>query len=145
MYKYVLAAAGGIAIGIAVGVILQKQLEQAEKNKKSERAKLLESCFGEPMYTNTLSMTEVKDWIKAREEKIKSGSKAVVLKVNETTLRNIGKELNIGDGVENNLVIAIINNTTKEIDDSTLIKYEKLDTRLESALSKGNGVLVVEA
>lgn len=145
MYEYVLAAAGGIAVGVVVGIAVQKQIEQTEKNKKSERAKILETCFGEPMYTNTLSMTEVRDWIKAREEKLKSGSKAVVMKVNETTLRNIGKELNIGDGVENNVVIAIINSATKEIDDSALVKYEKLDTRLEAALNKGNGVLVVEA
>ena len=145
MFKYVLVAAGGIAVGAAVGGIVHKMIVQAEKNKKSERAKLLENCFGEPMYTNTLSMTEVKDWIKAREEKIKSGSKAVVMKVNETTLRNIGKDLDIGDGVDNNIVIAIVNSATKEIDDSTLIKYEKLDSNLESALSKGNGVLVVES
>ncbi|MBO4897679.1 MAG: hypothetical protein J5590_05220 [Clostridia bacterium] len=145
MYKYILVAAGGIVAGVAAGILIRKIIEQSEKNKISERAKILEECFGEPMFTNTLSMTEVKDWIKAREEKIKSGSKAVVLKVSEKTLHNIGKQLDIGDGVENNIVIAIINSETKKIDDSALIKYEKLDANLESSLSKGNGVLVVEA
>lgn len=145
MVNNVLVAAGGIAVGAAVGIVVHKMIVQAEKNKKAERAKLLEECFGEPMYTNTLAMSEVRDWIKARGEKIKSGSKAVVMKVNKTTLRSIGRELDIGDGIDDNIVIAIINTETKEIDDSALVKYEKLDENLEIALNKGNGVLVVEA
>lgn len=141
MLKYVVAAAGGVVAGI----VIYKLIEHYRNNQKTEKARILEQCFGEPMLASTFSMREVRDWIKAREDKLKGGSKAAVLKVNETTLKSFGKDLDIGDGLENNIVIAIVNSTTKEIEESVLVKYEKLDANLEMALDRGNGVLVVEA
>jgi hypothetical protein len=89
-------------------------------------------------------MEEVRDWIKAREESLKNGAKAVVLKVNKDTLKQIGKDLDIKDGDKKNLVLAIIDKDSKDITESLLVKYETLDKKLEDALAKGNGVLVVE-
>ena len=40
---------------------------------------------------------------------------------------------------------AIVDEANKQISDSVLIKYEMLDMKLDAALSKGNGILVVEA
>ena len=45
--------------------------------------------------------------------------------------------------VENYLVLVIMTGN-KEITDSLLVKYEKLDQELENALAKGNGILVVK-
>ena len=115
------------------------------ENKKLEKEKILEKCFGEPMYTSLFSMDEVRGWIKSRENLLQNGTKAVVLKANSETLRGIGKELNIGNNLKNNIVIAIVDEANKQISDSVLIKYEMLDMKLDAALSKGNGILVVEA
>ena len=76
---------------------------------------------------------------------LQDGAKAIVLQANSETLKGIGKDLDIGNNLKNNLVIAIVDESCKNISDSVLIKYETLDARLDEALSKGNGVLVVEA
>lgn len=141
MIKYVGIMVGGIAIGI----ILDKMIIAVMENKKLEREKILEKCFGEPMYTSLFSMAEVRDWIKSRETLLQDGAKAIVLQANSETLKRIGKDLDIGNNLKNNLVIAIVDESCKNISDSVLIKYETLDARLDEALSKGNGVLVVEA
>lgn len=141
MIKYVGIMVGGIAIGI----ILDKIIIAVMENKKLEREKILEKCFGEPMYTSLFSMAEVRDWIKSRETLLQDGAKAIVLQANSETLKGIGKDLDIGNNLKNNLVIAIVDESCKNISDSVLIKYETLDARLDEALSKGNGVLVVEA
>lgn len=140
MYKYVLSVAGGIALGI----IIEKLIVQMKENQRIERSKILESCFGEPMYTNSFSMEEVKEWIKGREDKLKAGAKAVVLKANKNTLKEIGKTLDIGEGLDKNIIIAIVDESNQSIEESILIKYERLDDILENALAKGDGVLVVE-
>ena len=141
MIKYVVTALGGVAVGI----LLAKLIAQIKENKKLEYAKILENCFGEPMYTNNFSLAEARDWIKSRKEKLENGAKAVILKANSETLQNIGKDLDIGEGPDKNIVIAIINETTKEIEDSVLIRYEVLDDELDAILEKGKGILVVEA
>ena len=141
MIKYVGIMVGGIAIGI----ILDKMIIAVMENKKLEREKILEKCFGEPMYTSLFSMAEVRDWIKSRETLLQDGAKAIVLQANSETLKGIGKDLDIGNNLKNNLVIAIVDESCKNISDSVLIKYETLDARLDEALSKGNGVIVVEA
>lgn len=141
MIKYVGIMVGGIALGIVLDRIIIAIME----NKKLEKEKILEKCFGEPMYTSLFSMDEVRGWIKSRENLLQNGIKAVVLKANSETLRGIGKELNIGNNLKNNIVIAIVDEANKQISDSVLIKYEMLDMKLDAALSKGNGILVVEA
>lgn len=79
------------------------------------------------MYTSSFSLNEVRDWIKARQDKLENGAKAIILKANSETLHKIGKDLDIGKGIENNLVIAIVDETNKSISDSVLVRYESLD------------------
>lgn len=141
MVKYV----GIIAGGIALGIILDRIIIAVMENRKLEKEKILEKCFGEPMYASLFSMGEVRDWIKSRENLLQNGAKAIVLKANSETLRGIGKNLDIGNNLKNNIVIAIVDETSTKISDSVLIKYETLDAKLNEALNRGNGVLVVEA
>ena len=89
MVKYILTVAGGIVIGI----IIEKMIIQSKENKKLECSRLLEQCFGKAMFTSNLSMKEVQEWIKGREDRIKSGSKAIILKANKSTLSKIGKDI----------------------------------------------------
>ncbi len=135
---------GIIVGGIAAGIILDRIAVAIMEDQKLAKEKILEQCFGEPMYTNTFSLNEVRDWIKTRESLLLNGAKAIVLKANAETLRRIGKDLDIGNNLKNNIVIAIVDEASKNISDSVLVKYETLDAKLEEALSNGNGVLVVE-
>ena len=139
MVKYILTVAGGIVIGI----IIEKMIIQSKENKKLECSRLLEQCFGKAMFTSNLSMKEVQEWIKGREDRIKSGSKAIILKANKSTLSKIGKDIEVWED-NNNIVIAIVDDVTHNIEDSVLIKYEKLDQALENSLAKGDCVFVVE-
>ena len=141
MIKYVGLMMGGIALG----VIIDRMVIAIAENKKDEKEKIVGNCFGERMYTSSFSLNEVRDWIKARQDKLENGAKAIILKANSETLHKIGKDLDIGKGIENNLVIAIVDETNKSISDSVLVRYESLDEKLEHALNNGKGVLVVEA
>ena len=69
---------------------------------------------------------------------------AVIIKPNDSTLKRLGKELHIGSGVENMMIVAVVDTKQSTMLDAVLIKYEALDAGLENALAKGNGVLVVE-
>ena len=133
-----------LACGVALGIVIDRIILYFKSNQELKYSKVLEDCFGEPMYTNTFAISDVRDWSKAREEQLKEGHKIVVLKAVPELLKDIGKELEIGSGLDNYLVMALVNEENKEIVDSLLVKYEKLDTMLEEQLKKGDGSMVVE-
>lgn len=131
------------AAGAAVGVALEKFVfAKMKADGIQSRTDALRACFGEPMSATTLTFTEVKNWIQARKDQLVSDAKAAVVNVDENTMRSLGKNLDTR-GVENYLVLVIMTEN-KEITDSLLVKYEKLDQELENALAKGNGILVVK-
>lgn len=130
------------AAGVAAGIILEKALSKMQESTVMGRTEALRACFGEPMCTTTFTFGEAKEWIKAREDALANGFKAIIAKANSSTLKGLGKEMNI-DGVDNYLVMAIVGKE-HDIQDSVLIKYERIDQELEAALEKGNGALVVE-
>ena len=137
MWKYVTT----LACGVAIGVIIDKVVHYVQVNKKIKYSKVLEDCFGEPMYTNTVTASDIRDWCKAREDSLKTGEKIIVTKAIPEKLKEMGKEIEIGKGIDNYLVIALVDN--KEIKESLLIKYEKIEDSLSEALDKGNGTMVV--
>ena len=67
----------------------------------------------------------------------------IFLLITYTNLSKIGKDIEVWED-NNNIVIAIVDDVTHNIEDSVLIKYEKLDQALENSLAKGDGVFVVE-
>ncbi len=140
MFTYVLTFMGGAA----VGVIMDKIMLKVKSDKSLERSKVLEDCFGEPMCTNIFTISEAKEWIMGRKEQLENGAKAVIMKANDSTLKRLGKELHIGSGVENMMIVAVVDTKQSKMLDAVLIKYEALDAGLENALAKGNGVLVEE-
>lgn len=135
---------GAVAGGMVLGVILDRIALSLASNRKLEKEKILEECFGKPMSTGAFTLSEARDWIQAREALLQNGGKAAILKVNSETLRGIGKDLDVGNSLKNYLLIAVVDGASKSMVDSVLIKYEALDEALEEALKKGNGVLVVE-
>ena len=138
----------GGGIGCIILAVLIAKLIQYAKSQKSQSNKnfdeILEECFGVQTYASVLSITEVRDWINARDDLLTETSKAAVLKVNEKALKTIGKDLDLGDFADNMIVIAIVNENDKEIKASTLIKYGNLDNKLNEMLENGDGVLVIE-
>lgn len=131
-----------VTIGIGAGIFLEKALSKMHQDKLNGKIDSLRSVFGEPMCTTTFSLTEVTDWIRSHEELIKGGSKAIITKTNTETMKEFSKEQNY-NGIEGYLLMAIIGkeNTLQE---SLLVKYEKIDKALEDKLEKGRGTLVVE-
>jgi hypothetical protein len=131
--------------GVVIGIIIDRLLIQAKSTREQKRTNILEYAFGEPMVASSFSLAEVRDWITARKDSLQGGAKAAVLKANAEALKAFGKELDIGTGLDNYIVLAIVDTTSNEISESALVKYDKLDERLETSLAKGNGVLIVEA
>lgn len=139
MWK-ILTFSAGTAIVIILLALLIKKLKEMQ-DIKSEN--VLVQCFGEPTYSNKFTLNQVREWLKTRSELISRGCKALVLKANRETLKTIDKDVNIGSDVDNYIVIAIINQTSRSIEDSVLVKYESLENSLEELLAKGNGTLVI--
>ena len=132
---------GGVGC-VALGVVLDRIYLHMKSEKAVSRTKVLEECFGAPMYTKTLSTTEVRDWVNTRQGLL-TESKVIVLKVNDETLKNIGKNLNLGGEAENMIIMAIVGESNNEIKESALIKYEQLEDDLEKLLGN-DGFLVIE-
>ena len=140
MWGYVATFVGGVAIGI----IIDKIVEKVKLDSKLKFSEALEACFGEPMYTNNFTIKDVRDWIKAHEDALTGNTKAVIMKAKPEILKEFESSLDFSNGVENTLIIAIINNDEKKIEASLLVKYEKLDGALETTLEKGDGIMIVE-
>lgn len=131
------------AAGTATGVLLEKFVfAKMRESGIQSRTNALQACFGEPMSTTRLTYQEVVQWINARRDQLVDNTKAAVVKVDENTMKSLGKDLDTR-GVENYIVLVIMTGD-KQITDSLLIKYEKLDQELENSLARGNGVLVVQ-
>lgn len=139
MVDYVITFAAGAAIGVALEKFVFAKMKA---DGIQSRTDALRSCFGEPMSTTTLTFSEVKEWIQARKDQLVDDAKAAVVKVDENTMKSLGKDLDTR-GVENYIVLVVMTGD-KQISDSLLVKYEKLDQELEGALAKGNGILVVK-
>lgn len=131
-----------VGVSAAVFVFLSWLISRMIKQKNQKGFNTLESCFGEPSYSDSFSLSEVKQWVKLREEKLKNDCKAVVLKANSKTLSTLGRKFEMKEDGKNYLVIAVVD-TDKKIEDSVLIQYNKLDDSLENVLAKGDGVLVI--
>ena len=130
-----------IVIGFILGFIAYKIWS---KPKLLSKEKVLTHCFGEITYVKTFSLSEARDWIKARKNMLEDGGKASVIKVTNKNLSMLVNELkefklNFDTG-DKYLVLVVVKDD--EIKDSSLIKYENLNVNLEDALgSDGNFVV----
>ncbi len=130
-------------VGMATGVFLEKFVfAKMQESGIQNRTDALRACFGEPMYATKFTFAEVKEWIYARKAQLVDNTKVAVVKVDDNTMKSLGKSLDT-KGVENYIVLVVMRDD-KQITDSLLVKYEKLDQELENTLAKGNGILVVK-
>ncbi|MBQ3446209.1 MAG: hypothetical protein IJG37_01020 [Synergistaceae bacterium] len=138
--------AGTFAGGLVAGVVADRLAIRMKENAQERRRRLLYNCFGYPVFAGTFTLSEARDWINARGEMFGQGCRAVICKATNDNFRILHQELNIDLSKETYLIVAIVSNEDKDsIRDSLLVRYDKLDSKMENALAKGNGVLVVEA
>ena len=133
----------GKAIVIAAIAAAAYYLFKGSRSSNLSTEEILKTTFGEPTYSKNFTLQQVREWVKAREELLKDGCKAVVVVINNSTMKELGKNINLTVDVENYIVIAIVNSRTKDIGDHVLIKYDSIDEKLKDMLSNGNGILVV--
>ena len=131
--------AGGAVIGAAAD-----RLAVIMKDRKLARAEeTLIRNFGEPSMVTTFTFDEAVDWITQHDDLMQNGCEAAVFKVNNQTLSMVNKKFNIDFGVSKYLVIGIRKKQAKTFQKSLLVKYDKLDNRLESELAQGKGFMVI--
>ena len=140
MWGYITTFIGGVSIGILVDKLVEKE----KQNSKLKFSEALEVCFGTPVYTNLFTINDVRDWIKTNEKILGDEAKAIIMRARPDILKVFESRLDFSNGIENTLVLAIVNGSEKKIKASLLVKYDKLDEILDAALAKGDGVMVVE-
>ena len=136
--------ATSLVLGIGLGVIIDRIIQYIKTTQELKYSKVLEGCFGEPFYTNSFGVADVQEWSKAREELLKSGYQIIVMKAVPEQLHKFMDNLEIGKGINNYLIMAVINEETKEIAESMLVKYESLTEDLCKLLEKGDGTMVIK-
>lgn len=135
--KFLAFTVGATALAAFLAWLFKNMSETSSEDK-------LENSFKNRIYTDVFTHEQMRGWIKERESLIQNNCKALVSKVNPTTMRELYEAINdIDNGLDNYLAIVIMNNGTHDIEDSVLIKYSSLDKRLEDILAKGDGTLVV--
>lgn len=132
----------GLILGVVVCIAVIAWRKHSRKGKKSEE--VLKRNFGEPSVVTTFTYNEALDWIIQHDDLMKNGHEAVIFKVNNQTLKMVNRKFNVDFGVEKYLVVGIRKKKELSISDSVLVKYDRLDERLENELAPGKGFLVIE-
>lgn len=135
--------AGTFAGGLVIGAAADRLAVCLKEKKRKESEETLKRNFGEASNVTTFTFDEAMDWITDRDELMKNGGSAMIFKVNNKTLEMVNRKFNIDFGVEKYLAIVIIKEPGKKFLDRVLVKYDKLDTRLENELAPGNGCLII--
>lgn len=140
----VIGITAAVTVGAVIaGIIIAAALKHAKENDVIDREKLLEECFGEHIYTESFSASQASAWLQKHKEKMKEGTKALVMKITPSTLSELGVKAEITPDMDNFLAIAVVDAASKKMIDSLLVKYEALDEKLEEMLAKGNGTMVI--
>ena len=95
------------------------------------------------MYMDTVKLEHITAWVKERKALLDSGTQALVMKVTPENLKKLGVTANLQGMNEQFLIIAVVMKASQSMEDSILIKYDRLDDQLEQILAKGDGSLVV--
>ena len=141
MWRFIVAAVGGVAAGIVGGIFLEKALKKLKEERVLKCSEMLEKNFGEPMYTNKFTLNEAKEWLVARQDKINNGYKGIVMKINKDSFSKLGSSIEIDKDLENYLLLCIFKDGS--FLDTLLVRYISLDEALIDAL-KEEGAMVVE-
>ena len=137
-----LTAAGAAVVGAAAyeGYKMFNAYQRAEDGASTDRVKILEETFGEPMHTGTFTLGEAVTWMKSH---FSEGCQGAIFRTDCAALKPYAPKLTTGKGLENYLVMATVDKVSKTIRDCVLVKFDVLDSGLEDALGD-EGALVIE-
>lgn len=127
--------------GVIVGAALDRIIIAITKKEKAEDT--LKRIFGDPSTVTTFTFDEALDWITQHDDLMQKGHEAAIFKADNQNLSMVNKKYHLDFGADKYLVVAIRKKQTKKFTDSLLVKYDRLDARLESELAKGNGFMVI--
>lgn len=142
MWKYILAATGGICAGILIDRAITYMIEK----KKIKYEDILIKCFGEPMYMNVVSFNDLGDWANNRQDKMNETTKILVTKTTSQYFKDLQSQYNISGQADSFLLLALIDTSKQEdsVIESLLIKYNSIEESLNEKLSSSDGTLVIE-
>ncbi len=138
-----LELAGVFAGGAVIGAAADRLAVIMKGRKLARDEETFKRNFGEPSTVTTFTFDEAIDWITQHDDLMQNGHEAAVFKANNQTLSMVNKKFDIDFVADKYLVVAIRKKQTKKFTDSLLVKYDRLDARLESELAKGNGFMVI--
>ena len=136
----VAVTAGAVILGVAAYELYKTYDAYQRAHNGVDRAKILEETFGEPMHTGTFTLNEAVTWLK---DHFSDGCNGVIFRADCAGLKSYAPKLNLGENVENYLVMAIVDESAKTMRDRVLVKFDVLDSRLENALGD-EGMMVIE-
>ena len=138
-----IAAVAAVTAAVAGGYYLYQThgaYQRAQDDMDIDRSKILEQTFGEPMHTGTFTLSEATVWLKSH---IQDGCQGVILRADCASLKTYAPKLDLGRGLENYLVMAVVDKAANAMREHVLVKFETLDENLEEALGS-EGTLVIE-
>ena len=112
--------------------------------------RILEKLFGSTVYAANFGLRDVREWTRPRESKLRSGSQAVVFKVNSKALKmyvsdfkRLGLDFDDHERIGKFLVIVIYDDKMQTCTDSLLVKYHDLDKQLDDVLASGGDKFIL--
>lgn len=136
------AIVAGITVVIAFAVNAKKHSKKKSDGKSETfQESVLENAFGSHTYMDLVKLEQVTAWVKSREQLLKNGAKALVMKATPSAMKKIGIKGNWNNLQGQYLIIAMVSDSKME--DSILIRYGQLEEQLEQVLAKGDGMFVI--
>ena len=138
----VAVTAGAVVLGVAAYELYKtyNAYQRGHNGVATDRVKILEETFGEPMHTGTFTLGEAVTWMKSH---FSEGCQGAIFRTDCAGLKSYAPNLNLGKEEENYLVMAIVDEASKTMRDRVLVKFDVLDSGLEDALGD-EGMLVIE-
>ena len=129
--------------------VIEEALDEASSlvsGNPQERAKLiLETCFGEAMFSQKFTMREAIKWLNAHEKLIKAGATGLVILMDDQRFQEIfAKKFKAAlDEEDYYLVLTIVGKEAPDPENSLLVNFEELDEQLQTQLENGDGYFTV--
>lgn len=126
-------------------LVLNKSAELLKDNPEEKRRLILETCFGERVYTRNFTFAEIRNWLNQHKDLLTKGSRAMIFKLDDEKFDEMfGEKFSDVSLDDEQYIVAMIMTAKKsDIAASILVQYESLDPKFEAMLGS-EGTLVIE-